>query len=171
MYDDKDTVLGTDIEKHEGDWEMIQIICDEEENPETVGYSQHYGGDKKDWIDLEFFEETNHPIVYVAKGTHASYLHSGTEDWEIPLLNIGATEYHEGDVVKVTNEDYEIIPIHLNPWLNFQGNWGEDGGSVGGPVWRHSQRFIGIISTGHWFKPKANIWIDSIYWNSLLGSG
>ncbi|MFW6142190.1 MAG: hypothetical protein ACOC53_06495 [Candidatus Saliniplasma sp.] len=34
---------------HEGDWEMIQIICDENGNPQKAGYSWHYGGDKSGW--------------------------------------------------------------------------------------------------------------------------
>lgn len=31
-----------DVLFYEVDWEMIQIICDEDGNPQKAGYSQHY---------------------------------------------------------------------------------------------------------------------------------
>lgn len=62
------------ITAHEGDWEMIQIICDENENPQKAGYSQHYGGAKRDWNSGDVTkQEGTHPEVYVAEGGHASY--------------------------------------------------------------------------------------------------
>ncbi len=56
---------------HEGDWEMIQIICDENENPQKAGYSQHYDGETKSWTSTP--KEDGHPKVYVAKGGHGSF--------------------------------------------------------------------------------------------------
>ena len=67
--------------KHEGDWEMIQLdfdAVDREEalarRPTEVGYSQHDGAERADWGDdkLELVDGT-HPVVYPAAGSHANY--------------------------------------------------------------------------------------------------
>lgn len=105
---------------------MIQIILDEDENPDKVGYSQHYGGAKRDWSDVNKVDGT-HPEVYVAEGGHASYFESDTT----------YTDNHQGDGTVLDTSDYSINHINNEDWLDFQDDWGQDGGSVPGPVFRH----------------------------------
>ncbi len=66
--------------KHEGDWEMIQLVFDTgdaaealDREPVDVGYSAHEGAERSDWDDerLEVVDGT-HPVVYPASGSHAN---------------------------------------------------------------------------------------------------
>ena len=57
--------------KHEGDWEMIVVHLDPAENPVQAGYASHRSGLRRAWPDVE--KDGEHPLVYVARGSHASY--------------------------------------------------------------------------------------------------
>src|SRR5262245_34412428 len=68
-------------DKHEGDWEMIQLDCPAGTaaqalrlRPTEVGYSQHEGAESAQWGDkkLKLVDRT-HPVVYPALGSHANY--------------------------------------------------------------------------------------------------
>ena len=67
--------------KHESDWEMIQVEFAASDaataltqEPTRVGYSQHEGVEIADWGDvkLEVVDGT-HPVVHPAAGSHANY--------------------------------------------------------------------------------------------------
>jgi hypothetical protein len=67
--------------KHEGDWEMMQLDFDAttpaaalDTHPFDVGYSQHQGAERAEWgsTKLELVDKT-HPVVYPAEGSHAGY--------------------------------------------------------------------------------------------------
>src|SRR5262245_55550785 len=75
-YNDK-SVAGFGL--HEGDWEGIQIRIGPK-GPEEVTYAQHQGGERAGWTDVEIDDETGAPVVYVALGSHASYLRAGPHD-------------------------------------------------------------------------------------------
>ena len=71
-------------DKHEGDWEMIQLDFDAStaqtalaQKPALIGYSQHEGAEEAHWGDskLELVDGT-HPVVYPAAGSHANYYDS-----------------------------------------------------------------------------------------------
>ncbi|MFW6176511.1 MAG: hypothetical protein ACOC40_02300, partial [Thermoplasmatota archaeon] len=102
---------------------MIQIICDETETPQKVGYSQHYGGAKRDWGNVNKVDGT-HPEVYVVKGGHASYFESGGKGVEIPELGGYYYEDYSGNGDILDKTDYSIKTICNSNWLNFQGDWG-----------------------------------------------
>ena len=66
--------------KHESDWEFVQLIFDASdaaeaiaEGPVSVGYAQHEGGERSDWDDGTVEREEDHPIVWSSPGSHASY--------------------------------------------------------------------------------------------------
>ncbi len=59
------------LSAHEGGLEMIQIMIDvPTKQPLSATYSVHWGGKTFDWSEIEKID--GHPIVYVAKGGHAS---------------------------------------------------------------------------------------------------
>ena len=67
--------------KHEGDWEMVQLVfaADDaaealDQTPIAVGYSQHEGLEVAEWDDpkLEIVDGT-HPVVHAAAGSHANF--------------------------------------------------------------------------------------------------
>jgi hypothetical protein len=58
---------------HEGDWEMVAVLLTSSGRPVSVGYSQHSCGKVRSWSKVPKWPRTNHPLVYVALGTHANY--------------------------------------------------------------------------------------------------
>jgi hypothetical protein len=106
---------GGDLNRHEGDWEMIQVVLTGIQ-PTEVMFSQHYAGQKATWSQVE--KEGNHVKVYVAKGSHANYIkpYSG---------KIGLASDTVGDNGKVLRPtDYSIEVLGAQPWLSFEGRWG-----------------------------------------------
>lgn len=61
---------------HEGDWEMVAVYL-KNETPHSVLYSQHGDGAMKLWREVLKVKrdgnETSHPLIYVALGSHANY--------------------------------------------------------------------------------------------------
>jgi hypothetical protein len=66
--------------RHEVDWEGMTIILragrtapvvPEALTPEIAGYATHVSGRRRPWINIE--TEGDHPVVYCARGSHASY--------------------------------------------------------------------------------------------------
>src|SRR4030042_1503981 len=60
------------LNDHEGDWEMIELILDSAQNPTSVAYSLPWKGQRASWGDVDKVDST-HPVVYVARGSHANY--------------------------------------------------------------------------------------------------
>ncbi|MGE5124025.1 MAG: hypothetical protein ACM3H7_05865, partial [Acidobacteriaceae bacterium] len=58
--------------KHEGDWELVQVILSANAQPQWTVYSQHHGGVRRSWVTTPK-EGDSHPVVYVARGSHANY--------------------------------------------------------------------------------------------------
>ena len=125
-------------DKHEGDWEMIQLdfrAANAQEalarTPAEVGYSQHGGAERAAWDDgkLQRVDGT-HPVVYPAAGSHANYYS--------PALFLGRSA-SEGvgcdDTVGPSRQlrpAVEVVPtdtaayLAAFPWLGYVGRWGEE---------------------------------------------
>jgi hypothetical protein len=122
---------------HEGDWELIQLVFDAENerealgnDPVEIGYSSHEGAERADWGDekLELVERT-HPVVYPAAGSHANkftealYLGSSAE------AGVGCDDTRGPHVelrpaVRTIPSDPDAARAAF-PWLGFEGRWGE----------------------------------------------
>jgi RsiW-degrading membrane proteinase PrsW (M82 family) len=122
--------------KHEGDWEMVQVVLSASGEPEWVVLSQHHGGTRRPWAQVRIEEET-HPAVYVALGSHANYFWgdevypNGTKVGNVQVEIMDRT----GTFGRVIPE-VRMIPdrevVEQDPdgwsgleWLPFRGNWGE----------------------------------------------
>ncbi len=77
---------------HEADWEMVCVYLaqapDGALQPEWVAYASHdYTGDdlRRRWDDPELEKVGDHPVCYVAAGSHASYFSPGEYLTEIEL--------------------------------------------------------------------------------------
>ena len=62
---------------HEGDWELVTVAL-KNEKPHSVLLSQHGAGNMETWDDMikardKDGNDTTHPVVYVALGSHANY--------------------------------------------------------------------------------------------------
>ncbi len=81
---------------HEADWEMVNLYLyetpDGDLNPEWVAYASHdFDGDdlRRHWDDPEVEKVGEHPVVYAAAGSHASYYSAGDylTEIEIPFFS------------------------------------------------------------------------------------
>ena len=128
---------------HEGDWEIIQIILDENEIPIFTGYSQHYTGRARHWSKT--IREGTHPIIYIAQDSHASYFDNGNDGYHSPEVdNCGLTgDESTGNSIKYyPQKDYSLELLNNQEWLHFNGYWGEKTDSEfttgsQGPYYRH----------------------------------
>jgi hypothetical protein len=127
--------------KHESDWEMIQLVFDaptaEEalgQTPALVGYSQHQGAEQATWDDDKLEKRDGHPVVYPGAGSHSNqfvqslYLgHSAQTGFGCDDTR-GPTEYEETEVVLLPSQ----APGPEDPfaWLGYLGHWGQE---VSGP--------------------------------------
>ncbi len=72
------TPVGTFWQSHEGDWELVNVILDNDETPLEAAYSQHCSGQRKAWDAVaKSRPRSTHPIAYVALGSHANYFAPG----------------------------------------------------------------------------------------------
>jgi hypothetical protein len=121
---------------HEGDWEMIQLVFDAEderealaEDPVEIGYSSHEGAERADWGDDKLELDGTHPVVYPAAGSHANkftqalYIGSsadagvGCDDTNGPHVELRPT-------VKTIPSDPGEAGAAF-PWITYEGRWGE----------------------------------------------
>ncbi len=82
------------VNDHEADWEMVSVFLAADDQgelqPVWLGYSAHnFVGDdiRRSWNDPEIEKVGEHPVVYVAAGSHASYFFRGEylPSVEVPL--------------------------------------------------------------------------------------
>ena len=123
--------------KHEGDWEMIQLVFDAptaaaalSTKPEAVGYSQHEGAERAAWGDdkLEIVGGT-HPVVHAAAGSHANYfdeaLYLGrSSEQGVGCDDTSAPTFDVQPVVRTIPTDPAAAREEF-PWTGYQGHWGE----------------------------------------------
>jgi hypothetical protein len=134
-------------DKHEGDWEMIQLDFPAataahalETKPAEVGYSQHEGAESAHWGDQKLLlVDGTHPVVYPALGSHANYYGSH--------LYLGRSSAQGVGCDDTTGPSRELRPsvafvpsdkaayLRAYPWLGFIGHWGEQhSGFYNGPT-------------------------------------
>jgi RsiW-degrading membrane proteinase PrsW (M82 family) len=133
--------------KHEGDWEMVQVVLSSAGEPEWVVLSQHHGGTRRSWSEAQI-EESTHPAVYVALGSHANYFWGdetypngttvGNARLEI-MDRTGTFGRTVPDVILIPNrEEVKAAPAVWRglEWLPFSGHWGElaPQGDFSGPL-------------------------------------
>ena len=123
--------------KHEGDWEMIQLVFAAadaaqalDRTPIEVGYSQHEGLEVARWDDPKLqVVDGSHPVVHVAAGSHANYYDSalylgtsaeqgfGCDDTR------GAADNVRPDVAVIPSDPAAARAAF--PWTGYLGRWGQ----------------------------------------------
>jgi len=144
-----------ELNQHEGDWEMVQVILSDGD-PTNAMYSQHHSGQSATWNQVE--RDGDHIKVYVARGSHANYLRPYSGKVGVASDIVGAN----GKVLR--QSDYSIELLEDQKWLDYEGKWGEFQsiedilrGRVGpeGPKYRENE----------------NMWNNPISWgNGLMKS-
>jgi len=106
------------LNQHEGDWEQIIVVLYGDQ-PVYATYSQHQGGEKAQWNDVEKAAGT-HPIIYVGRGSHANYFRSYEGKFGLQNDDVG------GDGTTIMPEQINLVSLDENPsWLSYGGRWGE----------------------------------------------
>ncbi len=156
--------------KHEGDWEMLQLVFAAETPAEAldrppleVGYSQHSGAQSAAWSNSDLEREGTHPLVYSASGSHAEFFRSSLWFGYSAQAGVGCDDTRgpsrevEPDVVVVPTRP----PGAGSPyaWLGFDGLWGQRLRSPnGGPT--------GPNAKTQWRKPMT--WAQTTWHDTAL---
>ena len=123
-------VLGNvSLQHHEGDWERISVQLDSSDLPLNVFYYSHSDGQIAYWQTIDKYEGT-HPVVYSAKGSHASYPSEGLQQTQC-YRDICAHDSTARGPQWLTWENLQ--KVEAQPWYNFGGAWGAVG-AVDTPV-------------------------------------
>jgi hypothetical protein len=124
-------------DKHEGDWEMIQLDFNAATpaqalhmKPALVGLSQHEGAESAQWGEakLQILDGT-HPVVYPALGSHANYYTSALHLGRSAAQGVGCDNTN-GPSTQVRPKPL-LVPtarsayLRAYPWLGYLGHWGE----------------------------------------------
>ncbi len=166
--------------KHEGDWEMVQVMLDGDGEPEWVVLSQHHGGARRAWANAPV-EDGTHPVAYVAQGSHANYF-VGNEIYPNGK-DVGNTRIEILDRTGVSGRvipDVILIPDRASlaaapaawpgtEWLPFRGHWGQAApqGDFGGPLgpadkgeqWDHPYTWgmAQPLDTEAWYRNRLHV--------------
>ena len=132
---------------HEGDWEMIQIRLRADE-PDLAVYCQHAGSTTRDWRQVDTLPGGDRPIVYVARGSHASYFEPGTQ-WTGHWFDHADGKRRSPELKLETVEDGD--PQWR--WMHWPGYWGDTKKSGDNPLDSDSPRGPGAHK--QWSHPSA----------------
>ena len=145
-------------DRHEGDWEMIQLSFDVADPgaalltaPRVVAYAQHEGAELADWGgDTVQVVNGTHPLVFPGEGSHAAYFRA--DEWFGKSAQSGfgcddTSPPHTAIRPAVVLLDGRSPPA----WLDFTGRWGERQPSFNnGPT--------GPNTKTQWDTPRS--WVD-----------
>lgn len=170
--------------KHEGDWEMVQVELSPAGEPEWLILSQHHGGTRRPWSAARI-EDGTHPAVYVALGSHANYFWG--DEVYLSVQTIGNARVEVADRTGTAGRTIPavvLIPdreeVRRDPtrwagfeWLLFQGGWGERApqrdfsGPVGpadkGEQWEdpHAWGMAQPLDTDEWYANRLRVEVSS----------
>jgi hypothetical protein len=156
-------------DKHEGDWEGIQLVFHAPTTraalrvqPVEIGYAQHEGGERASWGSHKVQRVGTHPIVYSAAGSHASYYSTALWLGTSASQGVGCDDTREpihrvplGAVLLPSRAESRSSPY---AWLNYEGRWGQKlPGTNNGPT--------GPNTKTRWNAPFA--WQEGLRGNSI----
>jgi hypothetical protein len=109
------------IDNHEGDWERISIKLNRHNRATAVAYYQHNGHEVKRWREVP--KQGSHPLVFSAKGSHASYDSPGAKDLGVPF---GLVKDQAGRGAQWKTWKH-MKNARAQDWYGYGGAWGEVG--------------------------------------------
>jgi hypothetical protein len=144
FYNDYNLALREGL--HEGDWEMIQLRL-YDGAPDVAVYAQHFRGEKRPWAEVEKLAGSpDTPVVYVARGSHASYFEAGyheTDAW-----------YDLADGKRATPRiELEIVTDSEPAWIAWPGAWGDTRPGRGGRLDQPSP--VAPCAHAVWYDPNT----------------
>jgi hypothetical protein len=134
-------------DRHEGDWEHIVVGLDQHNRADAIAYYAHYcTNERYRWSQLRskkgFLLEGEHPAVWVAKGSHASYPDKGFDvvagNCMSPFKGI-LDSRTKGVRWRTWKQGLGgFRRAEFQPWYGFGGGWGDIADSTAsfpGPFW------------------------------------
>lgn len=123
-YNSKDFGLGFGL--HQGDWEMVEVLLNEDGSRYAGAYAQHGYGEVCSWSQMETTLD-DRPIVYVAEFSHASYFHQSPETGYTVYIDnwfpVGTDNADgAGEITTPAVADITDPP----GWVSWPGSWGGD---------------------------------------------
>ena len=120
-------------DKHEGDWEMIQLLFEATtpaealaSSPTSTAFAQHEGSETSDWADEKLLRDGDHVIVYPGQGSHAAYYTQATWFGKSAAAGFGCDDtLAKGALVEPAVVVLSDAPDGGLDWLDFTGRWGE----------------------------------------------
>jgi hypothetical protein len=122
--------------KHEGDWEMFQLVFGArsaqealDRQPLEIGYSQHSGAQRAAWDGSTLERRGTHPLVYSASGSHANFFRSSLWFGYSAAAGVGCDDTRGPS--RDINPDVVVVPTtppgadSRFAWLAFDGLWGQ----------------------------------------------
>ncbi len=149
--------------KHESDWEIVQLMFDAatasealERSPTEVGYSQHEGAERADWNDDKLQKQGTHVVVFPGRGSHADYYeqavwlgHSAQEGFGCD--NTTAPSNEEPTKAVLLPDGPPASASAPFAWLAYGGHWGQkEHGPNTGPTGPNTKQ--------QWTEPVS--WVD-----------
>ena len=156
--------------KHESDWEGIQLLFDVgtveealQAEPVSVGYAQHEGGERAAWDSSKLERDGTRPYVYPSAGSHASYFSSALYMGRSASEGFGCDTTADPSVR--TDPSVILLPTQsAGPddefaWIDYNGRWGErQSGAFNGPT--------GPQAKERWTRPVD--WHDELRSDSVV---
>ena len=145
-YNNPKSYTPLQLREHEGDWEMIQIRLSNGAPIDAV-YAQHEYAERCSWNKVELNAD-GRPVVYVADGSHASYLRA--DDYDVYHLGLDVGDDHaDGGMPAFTPE---LVDVTVTPprWLGWPGRWGAQGNSPRGPAFQSKWQNPSSFHNGPW---------------------
>jgi hypothetical protein len=111
-------------DRHEADWEGVTVVVDNG-SPLGMSFSQHQG---RSWSAWPATLTDDHPVVYVAAGSHANYPTPGSYRvkvcWTLTIHRCTTSNERDnarGDGPTLAPSDYDLQPLG---GTGFTGSWG-----------------------------------------------
>ena len=120
-------------DKHEGDWEMIQLLFDAPDAaaaltaaPARVAFAQHEGSEVSAWDDPKLHKDGDHVAVYPGQGSHAAYYTQAQWFGKSAAAGFGCdSTLAPGTIVRPAVVVLPSTPSAGFEWLSFTGRWGQ----------------------------------------------
>jgi hypothetical protein len=152
---------------HEGDWEVVSVVLDEQRQPVEAAYSQHCTGQRKAWAAVA--KAGDHPLVFVANGSHANLFAAGVRPIARPCIPPQALALL--DQLQIVPLDVAVPGRTIGPgalaierihdnsprWLRFPGTFGAT-------QWIHAPAPIGnlVAGAGPESPQLHDVWADPL---------
>ncbi len=123
-------------DKHEGDWEMAQVDFRARtpeqalrDGPYEVDVAQHAGGERAAWNAKKLAKQGDHPVIYAATGSHASYFGRALYLGRSASAGFGCDDTRKATTrIEPQVKILAGIPTSASSreaWLGFWGRWGQ----------------------------------------------